>query len=135
MSGTKVFLSYAIADRDFAQDLRGRIEKLGLTIEEPSETLTAGSVWAEAVAAGIRRADAFLLVVPTAGSSGANNAFFEAGAARALGKRVIAVVPERAPGNLRELPTDVSSFIVTDASSQPMEQVAKTLVGALKAAA
>lgn len=135
MSEQVVFLSYAVDDRPFAKDLAQRMKGLGITIVDPALVMAAGDAWAEAISAQINTSDAVLLIVPSAGSNGANNAFFEAGAARALGKRVYAVLPERAAGRMKDVPADISSLLVTDASSQPIDQVARTLAGALAAAA
>ena len=135
MNEAVVFLSYATDDRVFAKDLAKRMEGFGVTVVDPVPGLATGDVWAESVSAKINTSDAVLLIVPSAGSSGANNAFFEAGAARALGKRVFAVLPERASARMRDVPSDISSLLVTDASSQPIDQVARTLAGALAAAA
>lgn len=135
MSNKNIFLSYAMSDQAFARDLGKRIEALGFTVEDPPHTVAVGDVWAEMVSAKIGTSDAVLLIVPSAGSRGANNAFFEAGAARALGKRVFAVLPERASARMEDVPADISALLVTDAKSQPIDQVARTLAGALKAAA
>lgn len=130
-----VFLSYALADPAFAEDLANRMKGYGVTIIDPTALMTAGNAWADTISAKINTSDAVLLIVPSAGSNGANNAFVEAGAARALGKRVFAVLPERATGRMKDVPADISSLLVTDATSQPIDQVARTLAGALAAAA
>ena len=130
----KIFISYSYADRAFAENLRDRIKCLGVSVEDPFLMESSGIEWANSIRASLERADAVLLVVPEAGTRGANNAFFEAGAAHALGKPVVAVVPEQETSRLREMPSDLLNFAVMDASKQPIEAVAKTVVHALEPA-
>jgi nucleoside 2-deoxyribosyltransferase len=132
MTAKTVFISYSTDDQAFAEDLRRIMESLGVAVEDPMTSMPSGSEWAKSIRHSLEQADAVVLVVPRAGTRGANNAFFEAGAAHALGKLVLAVVPEQR--GLRELPSDVLNLAVMDASKQPMEAVAKTLVHALDAA-
>ena len=134
MKPKRVFISHAHKDREFAHSLGANIEALGVMVDDPALNLSSGSVWAEAVRNSLEQADAVVIVVPEAGSAGANNAFFEAGAAHALGKPVVAVVPEQQASRLRELPSDLLDFAVMDASRQPIEAVAKTVVHALEPA-
>ena len=58
-----------------------------------------------------------------------NNLWFEAGAAKALGKRVLAVLPPHA--RLDELPINVADILVLDAGERPFESIADTLVEAV----
>jgi hypothetical protein len=60
-----------------------------------------------------------------------NTIWFEAGAAKALGKPVLAVLPpSRDPGST-ELPTDLAGLLVLDADRRSLESVADTLVHAV----
>jgi len=107
---------------------------MGIIVDDPKLSFSSGSEWAKAIRSSLEQADAVVIVVPEAGSTGANNAFFEAGAAHALGKLVLAVVPEHQTSRLRELPSDLLSLAVMDASKQPIEAVAKTVLHALEPA-
>ena len=130
----KVFISYSHADEAFVQRLRDTMESLGATVEDPGLGDSSGSEWASAIRSSLERADAVFLVVPEAGTRGANNAFFEAGVAHALGKQVLAVVPEQRSSRLREFPSDLVGFAVMDASNKPLDTVAKTLLHAIEPA-
>lgn len=134
MKPKKVFLSYSAVDRAFADRLGKLMRNLGVEVEDASSILSSGSEWAESIRSSLEETDAVLLVVPEAGTKGANNAFFEAGAAHALGKLVLAVVPEQRTARLRELPTDLVGFAAIDASSKSLHSVARTLVNAMEPA-
>jgi nucleoside 2-deoxyribosyltransferase len=129
MTTKKFFLSYAAQDHSFAIKLRDTMGKLGVEFLDPTEDITPGVDFEQAITRGIEEADAVLLVVPEAGSKGANFAFFEAGAAHALGKRVVGVVPEQK--TRRELPAEVLDFAVMETPRQSIEILAQTLVRAL----
>jgi hypothetical protein len=68
-----------------------------------------------------------------AGNAQANSAFFEAGAARALGKPIGAVLPGADPSRVGELPSDVYGRAVFDESKVATEALAKSIVTALEA--
>ncbi len=82
----------------------------------------------------LEASDGVVLVVPEPGASKANKAFFEAGAARALGKPVVAVLPSPDPGRAGELPSDMYGLAVFDGSRGTPESLANSIVTALKAA-
>src|SRR3989304_5495534 len=83
------------SERGLADKQKGAITNRGHTVQELSTSVSSGSVWADAVQLTLKSSDAVVLIVPEPGSPGANNAFFEVGAARALGKPVLAVMPDR----------------------------------------
>lgn len=129
----RVFLSYSASDRPFVDQLRQSMEALGVTMEDPG-TMPAGDEWARRVRQDLERSDAVLLVLPRPGAPGANNAFFEVGAAEALGKPVVAVVPKREVGDAREMPERLPGLHVLKAGRTPIASLAKSLVTKLKAA-
>ena len=82
----------------------------------------------------LEASDGVVLVVPEPGASKANKAFFEAGAARALGKPVVAVLPSPDPGRAGELPSAcMASPFSTDRAAH-LKSLANSIVTALKAA-
>lgn len=126
----RVFISYSIKDREFAEQLAAAMRERGA---EPSlsehGTVTKGD-WLGELRARLGRSDAVVLVMPSASARSANSAFFEAGAARALGKDVIVVVPDTSAIEQDNIPIDVASTIVLDASKKPMSSVATTVLDA-----
>ncbi len=129
-----VFISHSRADRAFAERLRNSIQALGATVWSDDNAINPGEGWDQALREALESSDGVVLVVPEPGTARANSAFFEAGAARALGKPVVAVIPEAEPSRVGELPSDVYGLAVFDGSRVPHEALAKKIVSALKAA-
>jgi len=127
----KAFLSYSVKDAAFAASLRKEIMRLGVTECYDFQGESPGDRFADHLRKAIKDSDVLILVVPETGASQANTAFFEAGAAKALGKRVFAVMPD---SRGRELPISVTDFAILDASKKSMKDVAITLVHALEPA-
>ncbi len=77
----------------------------------------------------IERASALILLIPSDDVPNRNNIWFEAGAAKALGKRVLAVLPPNR--RLVDLPSDIADILVLDADKRPLESIADTLIQAV----
>ncbi|MGL5116585.1 MAG: toll/interleukin-1 receptor domain-containing protein [Beijerinckiaceae bacterium] len=129
-----VFLSYSRDDREFAQELAIAFGKLGVTIYDPSSDVAPGSAWAKMVTDAISGTDATVAILPISGVRGANGVFFEIGAARTLGKPVLAVSPDRSTASLREVPSEALDMLVLDARNKSAGVVVETLLHALEAA-
>ena len=115
----QTFISLSFADRQVAQDLGREIANLGVSVCDPFRAIGLGSDWQAELRQALEGSDNLIIVVPSPGSKGANNAFFEAGAARALGKPVIAVLPVAEEERIRELPADLFGSMVVDGSKKP----------------
>lgn len=123
----QLFMSYSPRDKDFAQRLAGHLERRGVSVFD-ERRLRPGDEWSDVLRKQIEASSALILLVPSTDSPSRNTVWFEAGAAKALGKRVLAVVPPgRAP---RELPTDLADIIVLDTSERPLDRLAATLAEA-----
>jgi nucleoside 2-deoxyribosyltransferase len=128
-----VFISHSRNDRAFAEQLRNRIQALGANVWF-DEAIKPGENWEQALRKTLEDSDGVVLVVPEPGTAKANAAFFEAGAARALGKPVVAVLPSQDSSRIREVPSEVSSLAVLDGSQIGPEALAKKIVSTLEAA-
>jgi len=128
MTSKRIFVSHGLADREFSTRLEHILAERGLEIVRPADVLRTGEPWATLTQSTIASADAFVLIVPKAGTPGANNAFFELGIADALGKPVLAVLPR---SSADDLPIHLIDFLVVDAAGKPMEAVVETLIHAL----
>jgi NAD(P)H-dependent FMN reductase len=126
----KLFISYSRGDAAFVDSLRRGLERLGVCVIDPIVDAKPGDSLDHRLRQAIGESDAAILVTPETGSSGANMAFFEAGAAKALGKPVFAVMPGAGD---RELPS-VADFAILDAARKSSDDVARSLVHALAAA-
>ena len=129
-----VFISYSRNDRAFAEQLRNRIQALGANVWFDQAVIKPGENWEQALRKTLEDSDEVVLVVPEPGTAKANAAFFEAGAARALGKPVVAVLPRQEHSRIREVPSEVSSLAVLDGSKIGPEALAKKIVSTLEAA-
>jgi hypothetical protein len=124
----KAFLSYTSNDAEYAISLREELERLGLRICDPVRDITPGGNMLDYFRQALNDSDALIQIVPQTGTSQANTVWFEAGAAKALEKSVVAVMPDSIG---RETSSSVADFAIFDASKKPIENVAKTLVHAL----
>lgn len=128
----RLFISYSHRDQDFARKLAQTLRKHG---EEPwmsEHGVLAGSDWLTSLKDNLKVSDALVLIMPSTAAVSSNSAFFEAGAAKAIGKDVIVVVPDLENVDRSNIPYELASTVVLDASRKPIEVVANTVVGALK---
>jgi hypothetical protein len=130
----KILVSYGEADRVFAERLGADMRALGAEVISDVLWNRPGANWDQALRDALEATDAFVLLVPVPGSPKANNAFFEAGAARASGKRVVAVLPTTDPSRARELPSEINALAIFDGSRLAPEALAKSIVTTLEAA-
>lgn len=121
----KFFLAYSRADRDYAASLAAEIERLGGSVWRDEEVFAPGVDWEAALREALGNSGATILVLPRVGAKGANNAIFEAGAAKALGKKVLVVA--RGPGD-REFPSNIADMAIFDAENKPFREIAGALV-------
>ncbi len=126
-----VFISYDDQNRDFANKLASSLEEQGMKSFLSGHELRAGSNWLEGLKDHVKTADGFVLVMPTMTSGSSNSTFFEAGVARAFGKKVIVVVPDIEKVDRSNIPMDLANTIVIDAAKQSLKSVAATVVGAV----
>jgi nucleoside 2-deoxyribosyltransferase len=129
----KVFISHSQADRIFAERLTTRIQALGAKVVSDEHAVEPGETWGKALREALESSDGVVLVVPEPGTAKANSAFFEAGAARALGKPVVAVIPEAESSRVGEVASEAYG-VVFDGSHVGPEALAEKIVSALKAA-
>ena len=129
MSSTKhVFLSYALEDRELAKDLASLMSRRGVSVFSDFD-VKLGELWSSVIRDEIEKSSALVLLIPSDGFRNRNNIWFEAGAAKALGKRVLAVLPPNR--HLVDLPSDIADVMFFDADKRPLESIADTLIQAV----
>lgn len=69
------------------------------------------------------------LFLPSDDVPNRNNIWFEAGAVKALGKRVLAILPPNR--RLVDPPSDIADVLFLDADKRPLESIADTLIQAV----
>ena len=132
---TRVFVSHDRRDQQFATALSEALRAQGVDIFDPLSPLQArpGDDWADERLDELRNSDFVVFVVPRFEGEGVN-ALAELGAARALGKTIVPVVPEPAWYASGSIASVVSGQSALDASRFSSEELAKAILarGALE---
>lgn len=126
----RIFISYSSEDRRFAKRLGDLLKNRGALVSQDTD-IASGGMWADMLRAEIEQSDALILVIPSRSAANRNNVLFEAGAARALGKYVFAVLPPEHTVSSIDLPTDIAGLLVLDADRRSLESIADTLLQAV----
>jgi predicted nucleotide-binding protein len=126
----RIFISHSSEDRIFAKRLRVLLQNRGAVVFQDTDFASSG-IWADMLRTEIEQSDALILVIPSRNAANRNNVLFEAGAARALGKHVFAVLPPEHAASSIDLPTDIAGLLVLDADRRSLESIANTLFQAI----
>jgi|ERR1700674_305309 len=124
-----IFISYASPDREFVQELARSLDTRGGKAWLSEHGIGMGSDWLADLRSRLQKSDTVVLVMPGLTAASGNNAFFEVGAARAIGKDVVVVVRDIDTIDRTNIPLDLARMVVVDAGKQPIEQVAATVMG------
>jgi hypothetical protein len=126
----RLFISYSTRDREFVERLVAAMRERGAEPSLSEHGMSEKDDWPGDLSERLGKSDAVVLVMPPSSARSANSAFFEAGAARALGKDVIVVVPDRTTVDQGNIPFVVASTIVLDASKKSPSSIATTVLDA-----
>jgi TIR domain len=124
-----MFISYSSRDREFAEKLSEQLRKHGVIVF-PDRDFDPGSEWQNRFRDQIEKSSALVVLLPTLDAPSRNNVWFEAGVARALGKRVLAILPPNR--TTKQLPAELADLVVLDTKNRPIEGIAATLVQAAR---
>jgi nucleoside 2-deoxyribosyltransferase len=91
---SRVFLSYAPEDKPFAERLKKALAAHGARAFDPSDDLPPGGDVSGEILKSLRRTDLVVFVVPRFEGQG-KAALAELGAAKAMGKHIVSVLPDR----------------------------------------
>jgi hypothetical protein len=106
------------------------MKKRGASVFSDVDT-ALGSLWSDVLRREIEQASALVLIIPSHSVENRNNIWFEAGAAKALGKPVLAVLPPKRETGPFDMPTDLAGLIVLDTDRRSLESVTDTLLQAV----
>jgi hypothetical protein len=126
----RLFVSHVAEDADFARQL-GRLLKERGAMVFPERDDGSGNIWPDALRTEIEKSTALILVIPSRRAPNRNTVLFEAGAANALGKPVLAVLPPKNASTPIDLPTNIAGVLVLDADRRSLESIADTLLQAV----
>lgn len=118
-----LFISYALADRKYAQELTAALQSKGFDVFQDVDSLTAGEDFSESILSGLRNAELVLFVVPKESGEG-KNALYEVGAAKALGKKIFAVMPHGRGSGARDVALGLADLIFLDTSETEPDRIA-----------
>src|SRR5436305_379689 len=131
MSGRSVFISYSHRDVGVAKQLANNLRRLGLKAFDPASEIHAGDDWRKGIQTAIKQSDALILIASPEGLA-SSWVLYEAGAAEALGKRVMVLLPER--HSVAELPKEISFNQIVGFDPKAPERAAQDIAARLDAA-
>jgi len=125
-----IFISHAVDDRQFAETLRQALTLTDHPVDvfDPYKDVKVGDDWSAVVEDKIRDSDVFVYIV--AGKAGLGKAsLYEVGAAKALGKRIVAVLPNSSRVANTEVAARLADDLVLDADSKPTSEIVRKILG------
>jgi hypothetical protein len=120
------FISYSREDERFAARISSVLKKHGISMIDPTRNLKPGANAYDSVINGSRNANYVIFVVPAREGEG-KFALSELGAARAMGKRIVAVMPDGSRAWNSDFARVLSKSPVVDASNLKDEALAGAL--------
>ena len=121
-----LFISYALADRKYAQDLTTALRSKGFDVFQDHESVVASEDFSESILSSLRNAALVLFVVPKESGEG-KNALYEVGAAKALWKKIFAVMPHGRASGGRDVALGLADLIFLDTSETEPDRVANVV--------
>ena len=129
MSKPSVFMSYSQRDAGLAKQLADDLGRLGFNTWL-DQALEPGGDWRKHILEAIEQSDVFVLLASPDGLA-SSWALYEAGAAQALGKRFLVLLPNS--HSVSELPTELSAQPVVGFDPQSPERAAQDIASRLAA--
>ncbi|MBI2911840.1 MAG: toll/interleukin-1 receptor domain-containing protein [Chloroflexi bacterium] len=123
MAAHRVFISYSHThDKDWARQFAESLRERGLDVWFDDWSVHLGDSLPDAIESGLRDSDLLVLLVGPETAMGPN-VWFELGAAVAMGKRVVPIVPadadlSRLPGSIR-----LRKFLIKRAPQEVAEEL------------
>jgi len=111
----RLFISYSRDDAPFAEHLAQQLKIEGFHTLDAQSSIKPGVRWDNAVLKALKSADRVVFVVPSR-EGGGKNALAELGAARAMGKDIVAVMPDSSRAWNSNVARTVSDNVIVDAS-------------------
>ncbi len=125
-----LFISYARIDHQYVQALSQALRSRGFDVFRDEGTLAAGENYADLILDAVKNAELIVFVVPKESGEG-KNALFEVGAAKALGKRIFAIMPHGRTSAGRDVAMGLADLIFLDVSETQPDKVADIVERAL----
>jgi hypothetical protein len=130
---SQVFLSYARDDADFAAKLRKALTDRGAKAFDAPKDVQPGVDYWTSIQDQLRRSDLVVFVVPRHEGQG-KSALIELGAAKALGRRIVAVLPDRIRTSNSEIASSLGNTYFLDSTGKNVGELADQVLSDLAAA-
>jgi TIR domain-containing protein len=118
-----IFISYALEDCKYAQELKAALQSKGFDVFQDHDGVAAGEDFRERIMSGLKNSELVLFVVPKESGEG-KWALYEVGAAKALGKKIFAVMPHGRASGGRDVALGLADLVFLDASETEPDRVA-----------
>lgn len=123
----RIFFSYSIDDQPFAAQIADLVRRSGGEVFV--DDARPGEEWFESLKSQIEAADLVVFIVPAQEGQG-RNALFEIGAAKALGKRILAILRERKRRTNADVAVGLADTVIMEAEHMSPDLLARTVVSA-----
>lgn len=132
MSKLSVFISHSQRDAGLAKQLATDLRRLGLKAINPTSEIQPGGDWRKEIQTAIKQSDALILIASPEGLA-SSWVLYEAGAAEALGKNVMVLLPDKY--SVAELPKEISVKQIVGFDPRSPERAAHDIAARMVAAA
>jgi hypothetical protein len=118
-----VFISHASTDRDYAKALTQALLGKGFDVFGDEDTIRAGDNYPDLILDILKNAELVVFVVPKENGEG-KNALYEVGAAKAMGKKIFAIMPLGRGSAGRDVAIGLADLIFLDVSDTQPDKIA-----------
>lgn len=129
MEQPQVFISHSARDKEWARSFAQALKDRGLTVWFDEFDIPPGESIRNALETGLRSSDVLVALLDRE-SSARPNLFFELGAAIALGKKVVAIVPRDLDPSILPLDVRLRRYLIRETPEQTAEELTNTLQAA-----
>jgi nucleoside 2-deoxyribosyltransferase len=129
MEKPQVFISHAWDDADWGRSFAQALRQHGLTVYIDDFEGKSGETRQEALETNLRNSDVLVALWDSKRES-TPNVYFELGAAIAMGKRVVAVVPKDVDPTVLPLKLRWRRYLIRDTPEKTAEELSSTLKAA-----
>jgi hypothetical protein len=126
VTGPKIFISYSHSDKAWATEFAKALQEAGLDVWFDDFRIEAGESLVEALEEGLRKSDDIVLLL-SSDSIRKPNLFFEIGAALAMKKRIIPIVPQDLDASRLPLLLQRIKYLIRKSPGESAKEVANAL--------
>jgi hypothetical protein len=128
MADKRVFFSYSTDDRAFADELRQAMTAdHHVQVWDPAAAVSAGSMIEDPITENLSKSDLFVYIIPEKEGSG-KWSLFELGAAKALGRKIVAVLRDSGRVANSGVAASLADLLVVDGDRKSPKEVARKIL-------